>query len=270
MGYPRVSVLFHVWATRRHAGGLTDLSLATNLIATAETTRHMGRCAMLKKTTFLMCVVIAVPLLAADDKVATRLDESAAVLKTIVAKQGIPKSTLDKARCVLVYPRVKKVGVGLGVTYGRGVLSCRTGKTMEGKWSAPAMYTLDTGSLGVQLGSTSTDYVILVMTQRGADKVLSGKLKLGADASAVAGPSGAKAMGANDPNVDLLTYSQAKGLFAGASLGSASLASDNDANKALYGKDVDVLQIVRDGAAPAPTSAAGFLEELQKASPKHM
>ena len=226
---------------------------------------------MLKKATFLMCVVIAVPLLAVNnDKVATRLDESTAVLKTIVEKQGIPKSTLDKARCVLVYPGVKKVGVGIGVTYGRGVLSCRTGKTMEGKWSAPAMYSLDTGSLGAQLGSTSTDYVILVMTQRGADKVLSGKLKLGADASAVAGPSGSKAMGANDPNVDLLTYSQAKGLFAGASLASASLESDNDANKALYGKEVDVLQIVKDGAVTAPPAAAGFLEELHKASPKYM
>ena len=225
---------------------------------------------MLKKMTFLMCVTIALPLLAADDKVAARLDESTAVLKTIVTKQGIPQTTLDKAVCILVYPRVRKVGVGIGVTYGRGVLSCRTGKTMAGKWSAPAMYTLDTGSLGAQLGSTSTDYVILVMTQRGADKVLSGKLKLGADASAVAGPSGAKAVGANDPNIDMLTYSQAKGLFAGASLATASLASDTDANKELYGKEVDSQQIVRDGTVPAPAAAAGFLEELQKASPKHM
>lgn len=225
---------------------------------------------MFKKTTFLMCVTIALPLFAANDKVTARLDESTAVLKTIVAKQGIPQTTLDKARCILVYPGVKKVGVGLGVTYGRGVLSCRSGKMMDGKWSAPAMYSLDTGSLGAQLGSTSTDYVILVMTQRGADKILSGKLKLGADASAVAGPSGAKAVGANDPNIDMLTYSQAKGLFAGASLASASIESDNDANKALYGKEVDVLQIVRDGAVPAPDAAAGFLEELHKASPKHM
>lgn len=232
--------------------------------------RGIEEICMLKKTTFLMCVAIALPLFAADDKIAARLDESTAVLKTIVTKQDIPKSTLDKARCIVVYPGVKKVGVGIGVSYGRGVLSCRTGKTMTGKWSAPAMYSLDTGSLGAQLGSTSTDYVLLVMTQRGADKVLSGKLKLGADASAVAGPSGAKAMGANDPNVDLLTYSQAKGLFAGASLGSASMESDNDANKKLYGKDVDALQIVRDGAVPAPAAAAGFLAELEKASPKHM
>ena len=131
------------------------------------------------------------------------------------------------------------------------------------------MYTLDTGSLGLQLGSSSTDYVLLVMTQRGADKVLSGKLKLGADASAVAGPTGAKAVGFNDPNVDVLAYSQAKGLFAGASLGSASLASDNDMNKELYGKPLDAGQIVRDGAAPVPAAGQGLLNYLDKKSPKH-
>ena len=138
--------------------------------------------------------------------------DSTTVLKTILDKHEIPQNVLDKAACVLVYPGVKKVGVGLGVSYGRGVLVCRTGAKMTGPWSAPAMYTLDTGSLGAQLGSTSTDYVLLVMTERGADKVLSGKLKLGADAHAVAGPSGANAAGFNDPNVDILSYSQSKGL----------------------------------------------------------
>jgi lipid-binding SYLF domain-containing protein len=121
----------------------------------------------------------------------------------------------------------------------------------------------------VQLGSTSTDYVLLVMTQRGADKVLSGKLKLGADASAVAGPSGAKAVGLNDPNVDVLTYSQAKGLFAGASLGSASLASDDDMNKELYGKPLNASQIVRDGVAPIPAAGRDLVNFLNKKSPKH-
>jgi lipid-binding SYLF domain-containing protein len=130
------------------------------------------------------------------------------------------------------------------------------------------MYTLDTGSLGVQLGSTSTDYVLLIMTQRGADKVLSGKLKLGADASAVAGPNGAKAVGFNDPNVDVLTYSQAKGLFAGAALGSASMASDDDMNKELYGKPLNAAQIVRDGAAPVPAAGKNLVNFLDKRSPK--
>jgi len=216
----------------------------------------------------ILCAAITLPLFAAD-KASERLAESTAVLKTILDKQDIPTSILDKAVCVLVYPGVKKVGVGIGVTYGRGMITCRTGANMSGKWSAPAMYTLDTGSLGVQLGSTSTDYVLLVMTQRGADKILSGKLKLGADASAVAGPSGAKAVGLNDPNVDVLTYSQAKGLFAGAALGSASLASDNDMNKDLYGKPLEAVQIVRDGAAPVPAAGADLVHYLDTKSPKH-
>ncbi len=225
---------------------------------------------MLKKMALVACFAIASPLFSADkEKMDDRLNESTAVLKTIVTKQNIPQSVLDRAVCVLVYPGVKKVGIGLGVTYGRGVLSCRSGKDMSGQWSAPAMYTLDTGSLGAQLGSTSTDYVLLVMTERGADKVLSGKLKLGADASAVAGPSGAQAVGTNDPNVDLLTYSQAKGLFAGASLGSASLASDDDANKSLYGKDINAMEIVRGATVPLPASAQGFVHELNTASPTH-
>jgi lipid-binding SYLF domain-containing protein len=225
---------------------------------------------MLKKATLLsLCTAVSV-VFGAEEKVAKRIDESTAVLRTIVNKQGIPKSVLDKAVCVLIYPSVKKVGVGIGVTYGKGVLACHSGKDMTGKWGAPAMYSLDTGSLGAQLGSTSTDYVALVMTQRAADKILSGKLKLGADASAVAGPDGAKAVGFNDPNVDVLTYSQAKGLFAGASIGTASMASDDDANKELYGKSVDVLQIIRDGAVPVPTAANALIALLNKTAPKRL
>ena len=218
-------------------------------------------------TLLLMCVAVSLPLFA-QSKPAKRLADSTAVLQTILDKSEIPQNILDKAACVLIYPSVKKVGIGLGVSYGRGVLVCRTGAKMNGHWSAPAMYTLDTGSLGVQLGSTATDYVLLVMTEKGADKVLSGKLKLGADASAVAGPSGAKAVGLNDPNVDLLTYSQAKGLFAGASLGSASLASDDDMNKELYGKPLDATQIVKEGAAPVPVAGKALVGFLDKLSPK--
>ncbi len=225
---------------------------------------------MLKKATLLsLCMAVSV-IFGADDKITKRIDESTAVMRTIVNKQDIPKAVLDKAVCVLIYPGVKKVGIGIGVTYGRGVLACHTGKDMTGKWSAPAMYTLDTGSLGAQLGSTSTDFLVLVMTQRAADKILSGKLKLGADASAVAGPNGAKAVGFNDPNVDVLTYSQAKGLFAGAVIGSASMASDDDANKDLYGKPVDALQIIRDGAVPVPAAGTALVALLNKTAPKRL
>jgi lipid-binding SYLF domain-containing protein len=199
-----------------------------------------------------------------------RLADSTAVLQTILDKHEIPQNILDKAVCVLIYPSVKKVGIGLGVSYGRGVLVCRTGAKMDGDWSAPAMYALDTGSLGPQLGSAATDYVLLVMTEQGAGKILSGKLKLGADASAVAGPSGENAAGFNNPNIDILSYSQSKGLFAGASLGSASMASDNDANKDLYGKSLDAAQIVRDGAVPVPPAGKPLVSLLDRLSPKRM
>jgi lipid-binding SYLF domain-containing protein len=226
----------------------------------------------MKKTLLLalVCTTLTLPSIA-QSKVDNRLGDSAEVLRQMLAKgdDGVPKKFLDKATCVMVFPAVKKVGVGLGVTYGRGVLVCRKGADMSGAWGAPAMYKLDVGSLGVQLGSSSTDYVILVESKEGANKILSGKLKLGADASAVAGPSGAKAVGANDPNVDLLTYSRAKGgLFAGASLGSASMATDDDANQAVYGKPVDAMQIVHDGAVPVPASGKTLVSVLDKASPK--
>ena len=214
----------------------------------------------------LLCLAAVVPAVA--QKADKRLADSAAVLKTITTKKEISNTAWSRTKCVLVYPSVKKVGIGIGVSYGRGVLVCRTGANMDGKWGAPIMYTLDTGSLGAQLGSTSTDYVLLVITQQGADKVLSGKLKLGAGASAVAGPSGANAAAFNDPNVDILAYSQSKGLFAGASLGTASMAADDDANKALYGKDIDAAQI-REGT-PTPPSAQPLISVLRKASAKGM
>jgi lipid-binding SYLF domain-containing protein len=206
----------------------------------------------------------------AQNKTDNRLGESAEVLNQLILKpDSIPQAYLNKAKCVLVFPAVKKVGVGIGVTYGRGVIDCRTGTDMTGPWSAPAMYKLDVGSLGVQLGSSSTDYVLLVLTQAGAQKILSGKLKLGADATAVAGPTGAKAVGANDPNVDVLTYSRAKGgLFAGASLASASLDTDDDANKAVYGKDVTATSIVREGAVTVTPAGKRLVAILTKESPK--
>jgi lipid-binding SYLF domain-containing protein len=227
---------------------------------------------MMKKTAILALASIALTLSAvAQSKFDERLNESAEVLSQMAKPGAIPKAVLDKAACVLVFPEVRKVGFGIGVTYGRGVLVCRSGPNMNRKWSAPAMYKLDVGSLGLQLGSSQTDYVLLVETQQGAIKVLSGKLKLGAGASAVAGPTGAKAVGANDTNVDILTYSRAKGgLFAGASLGSASMESDDDANKSLYGRSIDASQIVRDAAVSVPTGGQRLLSVLKKISPERV
>ncbi|HEY4008893.1 MAG TPA: lipid-binding SYLF domain-containing protein, partial [Acidobacteriaceae bacterium] len=158
---------------------------------------------------FALAFVATVLPAIAQNKMDNRLGDSAEVLSQILAKHDeIPPQLLNRARCVLVFPGVKKLAVGIGGTYGRGVIVCRTGPNMTGPWSAPAMYKLNVGSLGVQLGSSSTDYVLLVQTPRGAEKILSGKLKLGADATAVAGPTGAKAVGANDTNIDVLTYSR--------------------------------------------------------------
>src|SRR5260370_18693549 len=155
---------------------------------------------IMKKPVLLALVIVEMTLLVlAQSKADNRLGDSAEVLNQLILKpDSIPQAYLNKARCVLVFPAVKKVGVGLGVTYGRGVILCRTGADMTGPWSAPAMYKLDVGSLGVQLGSSSTDYVLLVLTKTGAQKILSGKLKLGADSPPVAGPTDAKPARVND------------------------------------------------------------------------
>src|SRR3984957_2136652 len=218
----------------------------------------------------LLCLAATLPAVA-QNKIDDRIGNSTEVLKQILARpEDIPKGLLNQAVCVLVFPAVKKVGVGLGVTYGRGVIVCRSGADMTGPWGTPAMYKLDVGSLGVQLGSSSTDYVLLVENKQAAIKVLSGKLKLGADATAVAGPTGAKAVGQNDPNGDILTYSRAKGgLFAGASLASAGLSTDDDANKTVYGKTISATEIVQ-GEVTVTPSGKSLVAVLTKASPKHM
>jgi SH3 domain-containing YSC84-like protein 1 len=220
-------------------------------------------------TVALVCLAMVLPAVA-QNKIDDRLGNSAEVLSQILADPDqIPPQLLHRARCVLVFPSVKKVAVGIGGTYGRGVIVCRTGTDMKGPWSAPAMYKMDIGSLGVQLGSSTTDYVLLLQTMVGAEKILSGKLKLGAGASAVAGPTGAKAVGANDPNIDVLTYSRAKGgLFAGASLGSADLSTDDDANKTVYGRTISATQIVREGVVQTTPAGKRLVQVLTKASPK--
>jgi lipid-binding SYLF domain-containing protein len=219
----------------------------------------------------LLCVAASLPA-SAQNKIEDRIGQSAEVLTQILSRpNAIPQTLLDKSVCVLVFPDVKKVGVGVGVTYGRGVIVCRSGSDMSGPWSAPAMYKLNVGSLGPQLGKSSTDYVLLVENKTSAMKVLSGKLKLGADATAVAGPTGAKAVAANDVNTDILTYSRAKGgLFAGAALGSASMDTDDDANKTVYGKSIGATEIVREGAVTATPAGDALVRVLTHNSPPHM
>lgn len=198
-----------------------------------------------------------------------RLANSATVLREILgADKGLPTSILDQAACVAIYPSVKKVAVGIGTSYGRGVLVCRTGAKMDGNWGAPAMCKLDQASIGVQLGSTATDFVLVIMNQNGAKQILNGKTKLGQNAAVAAGPTGAQATGYNAATmrVDVLTYSRSKGLFAGVSLEGATMDGDDDANKALYGKVIGTNDIIEGGQA-VPASAKPLDEVLTKASP---
>jgi lipid-binding SYLF domain-containing protein len=213
-----------------------------------------------------LCLAVAFSVFA-QKKEETRISNSADVLRQLIAGD-LPKNILDQADCVVIFPSVKKVAVGIGGSYGRGVMVCRTGAEMNGDWGAPAMYRLDQGSIGIQLGSTATDFVLVVMNKKGAEQILNGKTKLGTNAAAAAGPSAAQASAYNAAamNVDVLTYSRSKGLFAGVSLDGASMDSDNDANKSLYGKDRSAKEIVEGGQPP--TAAAKPLDEvLTKASP---
>jgi lipid-binding SYLF domain-containing protein len=217
---------------------------------------------------FALCLAVASPLFA-QKKEEERLANSAEVLRILLSgDKGLPTHVLDQADCVLIFPSVKKVAIGIGGSYGRGALVCRTGAKMDGAWGTPAMYKLDQASIGVQLGSTATDFVLVVMNQKGAEQILNGKTKLGGNAAAAAGPTGAQATGYNAASmqVDVLTYSRSKGLFAGVSLEGASMDSDDDANKSLYGKALGAKDIVEGGQA-APAAAKSLDDVLTKASP---
>jgi lipid-binding SYLF domain-containing protein len=218
--------------------------------------------------TLVLCLALASPLFA-QKKEDERLANSATAMQAILAgDKGLPTSILDKADCIVVFPSVKKVAIGIGGSYGRGVMVCRTGANKSGSWGAPAMYKLDQGSIGVQLGSTATDFVLVVMNEKGAEQILNGKTKLGANAAAAAGPTGAAANGYNADamKVDVLTYSRTKGLFAGVSLEGASMETDDDANKAVYGKSITAKQII-DGGESTPAAGKGLVDLLDKTSP---
>jgi SH3 domain-containing YSC84-like protein 1 len=208
-----------------------------------------------------------------DKKEVNRLTDSAVVLKEILGMpEGIPKDLLDKSVCVIVYPSVKKAAFIVGASYGRGVITCRSGKEFNGRWSAPAMFALEGGSFGFQIGAQATDFVLLIMNDTGANSVMSSKVKLGADASAAAGPVGRNASAETDVvmKAEILSYSRAKGLFAGISLEGSTLRADDGANKAIYGRELSAKEIVREGKVPIPAAARRLLAILTKASPKHV
>jgi SH3 domain-containing YSC84-like protein 1 len=216
--------------------------------------------------------LLAAPLAFAQKKEEERVDNSGTVMKEILnAPDGttIPQSVLDKADCIVVLPSVVKFAIGFGGSYGRGVMTCRSGKEFKGKWGAPTMMALEGGSAGLQLGGQATDFVLLLMNSRAASSILTSKVKLGGDASAAAGPVGRTASAETDVTMraDILSYSRARGLFAGISLEGSTLRPDNDANKNLYGKKLEAKEIVFDAIVPAPPSAKTLISTLDKSSP---
>jgi lipid-binding SYLF domain-containing protein len=216
-----------------------------------------------------MALALAFPVLA-QDKEADRIENAGKVMKEILAApDSIPQNVLDKSDCVVILPSVLKFAIGIGGSYGRGVMTCRGGSTFQGSWSAPTMMALEGGSAGLQLGGDATDFVLLLMSPRSATSILSSKVKLGGDATAAAGPVGRTASAETDVSMraEILSYSRARGLFAGISLAGSTLRPDNGANKNLYGKEVSAKSIVFEKAVPAPESANALLATLQKASP---
>ncbi len=200
-----------------------------------------------------------------------RIDEAGTVMKEILGMpDGIPKDLLDKAECIVIYPSVKKAAFVVGGSYGRGLITCRKGEDFSGSWSAPAMFALEGGSFGFQIGAEATDFVLLVMNEKGAKSVMSSKVKLGGDASVAAGPVGRAASAETDivMNAEILSYSRSKGLFAGLSLEGSTMRSDDGANKALYGKELSAKEIVREGKVAAPASARPLLALLGRAASK--
>ena len=228
---------------------------------------------MLKRYTTLLAGVLLFALtVQAQKKEAERVEKSGKVMSEILnVPDNIPQDLLDKAECAIVLPSVLKVAVGFGGSYGRGVMVCRGGKEFTGRWGAPSMIALEGGSVGFQLGGQATDFVLLVMNQRGAEGILSSKVKLGADAAAAAGPKGRTSAAATDVTMraEILSYSRARGLFAGISLEGSTLRPDGDANRHLYGKDLKAKDIVLHNAVPAPASAKELISILNRKSPKN-
>ena len=208
-----------------------------------------------------------------QDKEQERLAACGETLREILdVPDGLPKDLLNKAECVIVVPSVKKFAIGIGGSYGRGAISCRTGKNFTGSWSPPALFALEGANIGFQLGGQATDFVLLVMNPKGANSILGSKVKLGADASAAAGPKGRAAAAQTDivMKAEILTYSRSRGLFAGISLEGSTLRSDNGANEKLYGRKVSAREIVRSGAGGVPASSHALVGLLNRATPRNL
>ncbi len=226
------------------------------------------------KKSIVCLIVVLMSTLAAfaadDEREVDRVKDAGVVLKEILnIPDDIPQDLLDKAECVIILPSVKKGALGIGGSFGRGIMTCRSGEHYKGKWGAPALYALEGISIGFQIGGQATDFVLLVMNRKGAESLLYSKVKLGADASAAAGPKGRTAEGATDIVMDaeILSYSRNKGLFAGVSLEGSTLRSDGSANEKLYGRRLTAKEIIRLGKVGIPAPARALVSLLDAKSP---
>jgi lipid-binding SYLF domain-containing protein len=227
---------------------------------------------MLRYLSLALCFVLGSTSLGAANKEQGRLENCGVVMQEILdIPDNIPQELLEKAECVIVIPSMTKVALGIGGSYGRGAMVCRAGKAFNGPWGAPAMYTLEGGSFGLQLGGESTDVVLLVMNSRGVDALLNSKVKLGANASAAAGPKGRNLEGSTDASLraEILSYSRSRGLFAGLSLEGTSLRPDDDANKEVYGRKLTARRIVTGNQIGIPESGRHLVDVLEKGAPRN-
>ena len=227
---------------------------------------------LMKRWLFLaLCFCLGLPVMA-QEKEDHRLQESYDVLREVLQApdKGIPHDLLDKAKCVIVVPSMKKGAFIVGASYGRGVMVCRSGAAFTGDWGAPAMFALEGGSFGFQAGGQATDYVILVMNDKGAKSVMSSKVKLGGEASIAAGPVGRTSSAETDVamNAEMLSWSRSKGVFGGVSLEGSTIRSDDEANKKLYGKDLNAKQIILQGVVKTPPAGQSLHQLLNSTSPR--
>ncbi len=218
-----------------------------------------------------LCLVLGTATLEAQsgnqNKEEARLANAGVVMQEILdVPENIPQDLLVKAECVIVIPSMTTVAVGIGGSYGRGAMVCRRSGEGDGSWGAPAMYALDGGSIGLQLGGESTDLVLLVMNRRGVDALLNSKVKLGGNASAAAGPKGRSASASTDASLraEILSYSRSRGLFAGVSLEGTSLRPDNDASQEIYGRKITARNIVTGKRIAVPAAGRHLVDVLER------
>jgi len=228
---------------------------------------------MKRRFTVTLCVCLALPLVA-QQKEQDRLRASYTVMTDILGTpdKGIPRDLLNKAECVVVFPSVKKAAFVFGASYGRGVMTCRSGENFRGPWTAPAMLAMEGGSFGFQIGGQATDFVLLIMNEQGAKSVMSSKVKIGGDASAAAGPVGRTTSAETDivMKAEILSWSRARGVFAGVSLTGSTLRSDDNANENLYRKQLSAKQIILQREVETPAAGKQLIALLDKVSPKHI